>query len=95
MAVVKANAYGHGIIPVAQSVIKNGSAQYLGVAIVEEGIELRNAGITVPIHVFTAPVKEQLGLYVKYNLEPTICDISTARKLHSLRNDLGRHPGAN
>jgi alanine racemase len=90
MAVVKANAYGHGVIPVAQSVIRHRSAQYFGVAIVEEGVELRNAQITLPVHVFTAPLAEQLPLYIRYNLEPTICDLTVARKLNTLAREAGK-----
>ena len=41
MAVVKANAYGHGMIPVAKSILQEKLASYLGVAIVEEGVTLR------------------------------------------------------
>ena len=48
MAVVKANAYGHGIIPVAKASLRGG-AEWLGVARVEEALELRNAKITCPI----------------------------------------------
>ncbi|MFA5832938.1 MAG: alanine racemase [Bacteroidota bacterium] len=84
MAVVKANAYGHGVIPVVQAIIKRKSAEYFGVAIVEEGIELRNAKIQFPIHVFTAPLLHQLTLYVQHNLEATICDLSTAKRLNAL-----------
>ncbi|MFZ4620929.1 MAG: alanine racemase [Bacteroidota bacterium] len=90
MAVVKANAYGHGVIPVVQSIIKRGSAQYFGVAIVEEGIEIRNAGIKYPIHVFTAPLKEQLPLYVQHGLEPTICDLRIAKRLNEIAKSSGK-----
>jgi alanine racemase len=93
MAVVKANAYGHGIIPVAQSVIKNNTAQYLGVALVEEGIELRTAKIRYPIHVFTAPLRSQLGLYVEHDLEATICDIAVARRLNTIAKKNGKIAG--
>jgi alanine racemase len=48
MAVVKANAYGHGIIPVSRAALRGG-AEWLGVARVEEALELRNAKITCPI----------------------------------------------
>ncbi|MFA6439865.1 MAG: alanine racemase [Bacteriovoracaceae bacterium] len=90
MAVVKANAYGHGVIPVAQSIVRQRTAQYFGVAIVEEGIELRQANITLPIHVFTAPIKEQLSLFIQHNLEPTLCDLSIARALNSLAAEAGK-----
>lgn len=48
LAVVKANAYGHGAVPVARAALQAGAAR-LGVALVEEGLELRDAGITAPI----------------------------------------------
>ena len=48
LAVVKADAYGHGLVPVAQAAISAG-ADYLGVALLEEAIALREAGITAPI----------------------------------------------
>jgi alanine racemase len=52
MAVVKANGYGHGAIPVARAALAAG-ATWLGVALVEEGIRLRDAGITAPVLVLT------------------------------------------
>ena len=48
LAVVKADAYGHGLVPVAQAAISAG-ADYLGVALLEEAVSLREAGITAPI----------------------------------------------
>ncbi|MBI2428984.1 MAG: alanine racemase [Ignavibacteriales bacterium] len=78
MAVVKANAYGHGMIPVVESIVKKKTAQYFGVAIVEEG-----AFPTIPIHVFTAPLGQQLESYVRYNLEPTVCDLAIAQRLNA------------
>ncbi len=93
MAVVKANAYGHGMIPVTQSILRNNTAQYFGVAIVEEGIELRNSFRSIPILIFTAPVKEQLQLYVRHQLEATICDLSVAKKLNAVARAAGTiHP---
>ncbi len=90
MAVVKANAYGHGAIPVAQSIIKNKTAEYFGVALVEEGIELRNENIQTPIHVFTAPNHDQLDLFVEYDLEATICDIEIAKRLNTIARKKGK-----
>lgn len=52
MAVVKANGYGHGAVPVARAALEAGAA-WLGVALVEEGLELREAGIEAPILVLT------------------------------------------
>ncbi|MFJ5795884.1 alanine racemase, partial [Bacillus atrophaeus] len=48
MAVVKANAYGHGSVEVARHALEHGASE-LAVASVEEGIVLRKAGITAPI----------------------------------------------
>jgi alanine racemase len=53
-AVVKADAYGHGAVPVAQAAIAAG-ASWLAVATVEEGLQLREAGIDVPILLFSEP----------------------------------------
>jgi alanine racemase len=52
MAVVKADAYGHGDVPVARAALEAG-ATWLGVALVEEGVGLREAGIDAPILVFS------------------------------------------
>lgn len=71
MAVVKANAYGHGLERVS-SFVEKGLADCFGVAFPEEGEALRTAGIRKPIHVFTLPAREQLPLYVQYNLEATV-----------------------
>ena len=51
MAVVKANAYGHGAVEVARCALQNG-AQRLGVARIDEAIQLREAGIKAPILIF-------------------------------------------
>ncbi len=59
MAVVKANAYGHGEIEVSKTAIEAG-CEYLGVAFIEEGIRLRKAGIDTPILVFGAHLPEFL-----------------------------------
>ncbi len=90
MAVIKANAYGHGMIPVAQSILKHHLAEYFGVAIVEEGITLRKNNIKTPTLVFTAPNDDQLAEYVRYNLEPTICSIKTARRLNQIAASHGK-----
>jgi alanine racemase len=54
MAVVKADAYGHGLVPVAK-VALDGGATWLGVALLEEAIALRAAGITAPILAWLVP----------------------------------------
>ncbi|NLW46574.1 MAG: alanine racemase [Firmicutes bacterium] len=77
MAVVKAEAYGHGAIKVAKTLLQAG-ANRLGVALTEEGIALREAGITAPILVFSPLQVEQGNMMVKYDLTPTICMLEPA-----------------
>src|SRR5512140_2587169 len=66
MAVVKANAYGHGVDEVAPFIAPH--ADYLGVAIVEEGVHLRRLGIDTPILVMGASLPEQAPLFVEHRL---------------------------
>lgn len=74
MAVVKADAYGHGAVTVAQTVLQAG-AEELGVATVPEGIELRQAGIKAPILILGATyTPEQLQALAHWQLQPTLCD---------------------
>ena len=70
-AVVKANGYGHGAIPVAQAALAAG-ATGLCVAIVDEGVSLRRAGITAPILVLSEQPAELAEFIVGYQLTPTI-----------------------
>lgn len=73
MAVVKAEAYGHGAITVSQTVLDAG-AEWLGVATIPEGIELRKAGISAPILILGATyTPEQVRALVYWKLQPTLC----------------------
>lgn len=72
LAVVKADAYGHGAIAVASRAAAMG-IDYLGVGIVEEGIELRNAGIKADILILAQELKERTEEIVLFNLIPTVC----------------------
>jgi len=85
MAVVKADAYGHGAVPVARTAIENG-ASYLGVALVEEGMELRRHGISHPILVFGGAFEEQLNDFFEYNLEMTVYTEEIVQQLSLLAN---------
>src|SRR6476619_4712110 len=71
MAVVKADAYGHGAVPVAQAALRAGAAA-LGVALVEEGVELRDAGIDAPILVLSEPATEAAPEVVARRLTPVV-----------------------
>jgi alanine racemase len=73
MAVVKADAYGHGAVTVAETVLQHG-ATWLGVATIPEGIELRQAGIEAPILLLGATnTAEQVRAVTQWQLQPTLC----------------------
>ncbi|GBE26024.1 alanine racemase [bacterium BMS3Bbin02] len=69
-AVVKADGYGHGDIPAAEAALAGG-AGYLAVALVGEGIRLREAGVEVPILVLSEPGMDAAEDVVKWRLTPT------------------------
>ncbi|PSR17512.1 alanine racemase [filamentous cyanobacterium CCP3] len=72
MAVVKADAYGHGAVTVAQTALQAGAA-WLGVATVPEGIELRAAGIQAPVLVMGAVnSSEEMQAIAHWRLQPTL-----------------------
>jgi alanine racemase len=78
MAVVKADAYGHGAIDIARTVVAEG-VEWLAVATVTEGIELRTAGIVAPILILGAiNTTEQVQAIATWGLQPTLCDITQA-----------------
>jgi len=72
MVVVKADAYGHGAVAISTRAVSAG-ADWLGVGIVEEGIELRNSGITHPIQILSQELEERAEEIVRYHLVPTVC----------------------
>ncbi len=70
-AVVKADAYGHGDVPVAQTALASG-ARWLAVALVEEGVRLREGGIQAPILVLSEPPTSAAHLIHEWGLTPTV-----------------------
>lgn len=82
LVAVKANAYGHGAIPVAKAAIEAG-ANWLGVAFVDEGIELRNAGITVPILVLGNTPFHSIGSAIQHHLTLTVYSECMLEKIHA------------
>ncbi len=80
IAVVKANAYGHGAVPVARTLVDAG-ATWLAVADIEEGIELREAGIPGRILVFGALSVSDVSGVFSHALTPTISSPAAARAL--------------
>ncbi len=81
MAVVKANAYGHGLVPVAQAALEAG-ADRLGVAIVEEALDLRAAGIDAPIQILSEPPSGAAEEIAAYHLIPAVYSLDLARALN-------------
>jgi alanine racemase len=80
MAVVKADAYGHGAVRVARAATEAGAGR-LAVATPEEGAELRRAGIREPILVFTDTPAGKLRLAAEHRLELTAHSLPSARRL--------------
>ncbi|MFQ5868953.1 MAG: alanine racemase [Candidatus Zixiibacteriota bacterium] len=83
LAVVKANAYGLGAVEVSRTVSEAG-AECLGVAIVEEGIQLREAGISTPILVLYPEPPERAEFFLEYDLIPTVSDQLLLERLNHL-----------
>lgn len=80
LAVVKAQAYGHGAVAVSRRLLGLG-ASMLAVALVEEGMELRRAGIDAPILVMGALFPEQAETLAALRLTPVVFTMDTARAL--------------
>jgi len=80
MPIIKANAYGHGILRIAQF-FQQLKADYLGVAVVEEGILLREKGINIPILVLGGVWGNQVPLFLKHNLTITASSIDKIKMI--------------
>jgi alanine racemase len=89
MGVVKANAYGHGLVPVARHLQAQGIEQ-LGVAFLEEGVALRRAGITLPILVMGGIFGPQAAELIREDLEITVSSIDKLRQVEAAAEALGR-----
>ena len=90
MAVVKADAYGHGAISVAKIALANG-ADSLAIATLAEGVELRQAGIDAPILILGAVnAPEEIKAIIAWQLEPTICSIHQAKIYAATSSQVGK-----
>jgi alanine racemase len=78
MVIVKADAYGHGAVAVSKA-LENGIVDAYGVAIIEEAIELRKAGITKPILILGFTPKEQYNLVISYDVMQTVYQYEMAK----------------
>lgn len=71
MGVVKADAYGHGVRETAKTILENG-ADALAVAFIDEAVQLRKCGITVPILILGNSSESSIDDLLKYNITPTV-----------------------
>ena len=93
-AVVKADAYGHGAVPCARAFVAAG-ADWLGVALVEEGVELRRAGLLVPVCVLSGIATPQdARVLVGYRLTPMVYRVDQLELVAAAARDAGlaRYP---
>ncbi len=88
MAVVKANGYGHGAVEVAEEALKNG-AEYLGVARINEAVQLRTAGLDAPILIFGYTPPDLAGTLIEYGLTQTVYSFSAAKRLSEYARQQG------
>ena len=84
MAVVKADAYGHGLVPVAKAAL-DGGATWLGVALLEEAIALRAAGITAPILAWLVPSGSDFQSAVDKDIDLAVSSIKALDEIRALK----------
>lgn len=86
IGVVKANAYGHGAVEISRKLVSLG-VERLAVATVEEGIELREAGISVPILVLISLLPDSEAAYVRHNLQAVVASEAAVESLLATKLD--------
>jgi alanine racemase len=89
LVLVKADGYGHGAFETARRVLASG-ADRVGVARLQEGVQLREHGIEAPIHVLEPFHPQDLPDYARHVLIPTVCDLEAAEGLSAHGLETGR-----
>ena len=89
MAVVKADAYGHGAIATSRAFMEAG-ADCLGVTTLEEALELRDAGLAAPILVFSPLLPDQVEAALARDIEQTVCDLELAKPVSAAASKSGK-----
>jgi len=89
LAVVKANAYGHGLVEAARTFVAAGVA-WLGVSTVAEGVALREAGLDAPTLVFLPPLADEVEPLVRHRLTGTILAVRQVREIANAAEALGQ-----
>jgi alanine racemase len=88
LLVVKADAYGLGAIAVAHEAARSGVGR-LAVATLDEGVELREAGVDLPILMFNPPLAGEAERVVRHEIEPSIIDVASGREYAAACRDAG------
>jgi alanine racemase len=89
LLVLKADAYGHGAVEMAQAAEREGVAHF-GVATLHEGIQLRQAGCRLPVVVLSPLLPSEVDEAVAHRLDPTVCDLEFAQALSAAAESSGR-----
>jgi len=89
MAMVKSNAYGHGIVEASRAFLDAG-AEYLGVAYLEEAVYLRESGVNAPILVCGAINTDQIEDFIRYGVDITSSSLDKSRAIAATAQRLGR-----
>ena len=89
MAIVKANAYGHGAVPVAKAALEAG-ATWCGVARPSEALELRQAGLDCPILLLGYTPEARIREMLENRVSLTVWDLAQIRRIAALAADLGK-----
>ncbi len=90
MAVVKADAYGHGAVPVALAA-KSAGAQWLGVCFVDEAIELRSHGVPGPILAWLLSDDDDLGAALDQDIDLSVVSLAQLERVANLARERGIH----
>jgi alanine racemase len=89
MPIVKADAYGHGIVEVSRYLIAQG-IDYLGVATIDEAVVLREKRINIPILVLGSILPQETPIFAEYNITPTITNLEVASHLDKIAAEKNR-----
>lgn len=89
LAVIKTNAYGHGIVPIGHAAVEAG-AERLGVSTMEDAIALRDSGITSPIQLLSAIAPDQAEVVVSYALIASVSTVEVARAISQEAEKMGQ-----
>jgi alanine racemase len=90
MAVVKANAYGHGITEVS-GVLEDEGIEYLGVATIDEALRLRERFIKVPILILGAVLEEEVEIAIKHDITLTLCSLEQIKIISKVCERESKH----